>query len=225
MKITRRDLGVIMILVGILAIFLTYQVYFTDMQTQVEALQTEQKSLKSQITELQPVVDSAEFYQDEMERFQEEVEDMMDEYPVNVIYEDGIMYIVGLTDELDVQIPSLTVSEATVSNSVEGTGILEGKTYQLLKATETMTYTAADYDTVKELLDYIYADENSKKTITSVSMTFDSTSGEIAGSLNISVFAMTDGTRTYEEVDLPLDSLGIDCIFGEVTETEEADED
>ncbi len=224
MKITRRDLGVIMILVGIIAIFLTYQMYFTDMQTQVEALQEEQKSLKAQITELQPVVDDAEFYEAEMDRFVEEVEEMMDEYPVNVLYEDGIIYIVNLTEELDVEVTNLTVAEALSSNSVEGAGIFDGSTYELLRATETISYTAADYDTLKELLDYIYADENSKKTITSVTMSFNDQTGEITGSLNVSVFAMSDGTREYEDVDLPLDSLGIDCIFGEVEETEESDE-
>jgi hypothetical protein len=191
------------------------------MQAQVETLQAEQKSLKAQIDELQPVVDSADFYEQEMTRFEKEVAAVVEEYPVNVIYEDGIIYIVDLTDELDIKVPSLTVTPAASISSVEGTGVFDGKSYNLLSASEDLTYTAKDYDSLKALLDYIYADENSRKTITAVSMAFDSTSGKISGSMSVNVFAMSDGQRVYEPIELPLDSLGVENIFGEVQEAEE----
>lgn len=221
MKITRRDLGVIMILVGIMAIFLTYRLSFTKKQAEVEALQAEQASLRSQIDELQPIKDAADFYEKEMERFEKEIKETVEEYPVNVLFEDGIMYVVGIVDEMDVKIPNLTFTPSTAVSTVEGTGSFAGRTFELLRASESMTYTAADYDTLKELLKYIYSDENNKKTITAISMTFDSATGEISGSLNVNMFAMSDGSRLYEPVELPLDKLGLEHIFGEVVEKAE----
>lgn len=221
MKITRRDLSVIMILVGIMAVFLTYRLSFSSMQTQVEALQTEQKSLKQQIDELQPVKDAAEYYESEMASFEKEVKALVQEYPVDVRYEDGIMYVVELADELGADIPNLTFTPSTSIATVEGAGVFEEQNFELLKASDSMTYTVEDYDTLKELLDYIYSDDNNKRTITAVSMTFDQNTGEISGSLNVNMFALSDGSRTYEPVELPLDDLGLENIFGEVVETEE----
>lgn len=221
MKITRRDLGVLMILAGILVFFLTYQLNFVKKQEEVEALQTEQASLRKQIEELQPIKDSADFYESEMKRFEEEIEDIVQEYPVNVRFEDGIMYAVGIVEEMDVTIPNLTFTPSEAVTTVEGAGVFAEKKYELLRASESINYTVADYDTLKELLDYVYSDQNNKKTITSVTMTFDSSTGAISGALNISMFAMSDGSRVYEPVELPLDDLGLENIFGEVVEQQD----
>lgn len=218
MKITRRDLGVLMILVGIIAIFLTYRLSFVKKQEEVEALQAEQSSLRTQIDELQPIKDAAEFYEKEMDRFEKEIKDIVEEYPVNVLFEDGIMYVVEIADELDVEIPNLTFTPSSAISTVEGAGIFAEKKYELLRASESMTYTVTDYDTLKKLLDYVYSDKNNRKTITTISMTFDDATGEISGSLNINMFALSDGSRVYEPVELPLDKLGLEHIFGEVVE-------
>lgn len=225
MKITRRDLGVIMILVGFFAAFLVYQLYFTDMQTQVEALQEEQKSLKTQISELQPVVDDAPYYESEMERFQTDISDMMDEFSVDVLYEDGIMYVVELEENLAISIPSFSTTEASVSDTVEGAGSLAGYNYTLASSSLSFSYTLDSYDDMKDFVNYIYDDKENKRTITSISMSFGSTTGEITGSVVINTYAMSDGVKDYEEQDLPLDDLGVENIFGEIEETEEAEEE
>ena len=225
MKITRRDLGVIMILVGILSVFLVYQMNFKDMQTQVEALQEEQKNLKTQIDDLQPVKDNAPFYTSMMERFKDELTDIVAEFPVNILYEDGIMYVVELeeNEDFNVSIPSFTVSEAAVSQTVEGAGSLTGLTYTLGQSTMSFSYTADSYQDMKDFVDYVYSDVDNKRTITNVSMVFDNTTGEVSGSVNINMYVMSDGSSAYEQIELPLDSLGVENIFGEVQETE-ADE-
>lgn len=221
MKITRRDLGVILILVGILSVFLVYQMSFTKMQKEVETLQTEQKNIKKQIDELQPVKDNADFYKKEMEKFSKDIDGMISEFPVNILYEDGIMYVVELEDKLPVSIPSFTVNEATVTNSVEGQGSLAGKNYVLGKSTLYFTYTIDTYEDMKDFIDYVYADEENKRVISNVSMVFSKSTGEISGSISLNMFAMSDGTTPYESFDLPLENLGVDNIFGEVEESEE----
>ncbi len=223
MKITRRDLGVIMILVGILSVFLVYQMNFRDMQTQVEALQEEQKTLNSQIDELQPVKDNAPFYTSEMERFKDELTDIVAEFPVNILYEDGIMYVVELeeNEDFNVSIPSFTVSEAAVSQTVEGAGSLTGYTYTLGQSTLNFSYTVDSYEDMKEFVNYIYSDTDNKRTIPTISMMFNTETGSITGSININMYVMSDGTTPYEQIELPLDDLGVENIFGEISEEEE----
>lgn len=221
MKITRRDLGVIMILVGVLAVFLVYQLSFTKMQTKVEDLQNEQKNIKAQINELQPVKDNAPFYEKMMEQFLEELNKKTEEFPVQVRYEDGIMYVVELEDKVGVEISSFTASESSVVSSIEGTGSLLGHNYTLGIASLSFNYAVEDYDTMKEFLNYIYADKNNKRTITTVSISFDKKTGKINGAIDINMFALSDGIRTYEEQDLPIDKQGVGVIFGDVEEENE----
>lgn len=221
MKITRRDLGVIMILVGVLSIFLVYQMSFTKMQTEVETLQAEQKTLKTQIDELQPIVDNAPFYQSEMERFLSELDEIMEEFPVRILYEDGIMYVVELEEEVNVEVGSFTATESSVVSTIEGIGSLLGHNYALSSASLSFNYTVEDYAAMKEFLNYIYSDDNNKRNITSVSMAFDTETGEINGTISIGMFAMSDGLRQYTEQELPIDNQGVDCVFGEVEESED----
>ena len=223
MKITKRDLGVLMILVGVLVAFITYQMSFTKTMAEVEKLQEDQKVLSQKIKDLEPIKQQKDFYEAEMLRYAQEIEDIVAEYPVNVIYEDGIMYIVNMRDEIGTKVTSLTVNPATVVNSVKDG---DGKEYKLLKATESLAYEASDYAELKDLLNYIYKENEFKNIITAVSMSFNTTKGSIAGSLNISLYAMDDGSRVYEPIEIPEevfaeDNIGVDSIFGETEEAEE----
>jgi len=217
-----------MILVGILVAFLVYQTSFKTTMEEVEALQNEQNSLRSQIKDLEPIKANAPFYQSEMARYEKEIEDLVAAYPVDIIYEDGIMYIVNLMEEVDVDFATLTVKPAAsnVISSVDG----NAKRYSLTCAELATKYDAADYDSLKELLDYIYKNENFKNTITSVSMSFDKEEGTISGALNVNMYVLTDGTKIYEPVEIPIDfddeeNTGVDCIFGETVEAEETKEE
>ncbi len=223
MKITKRDLGVLMILVGLLVAFLTYQMSFTKTMDEVEKLQEEQKTLTQKIKEIEPVKQKKAFYESEMARYAEEIKKIVAEYPVNIIYEDGIMYVVDMREEVGTKVSVLTVNPAAVVSSVTDG---DGKEYKLLKATESMTYESSDYAELKDLLNYIYKESEFKNIITAVSMSFNNKEGSVTGALNISLYAMDDGSRVYEPVEIPEevfaeDNIGVDSIFGETEEAEE----
>ena len=52
MKLTRRDVSVLLYLIAILSIFLTYQFYYSSTISTAEEVLTECNSLQSQINEL-----------------------------------------------------------------------------------------------------------------------------------------------------------------------------
>ena len=228
MKITKRDIGVLMILVGILVAFLVYQTSFKTIMEEVEALQNEQNSLRAQIKDLEPVKANAPFYQNEMARYEKEIDELVAKYPVDIIYEDGIMYIVNLKEEVDVDFTTLTVTPAAtnVISTVEG----NAKRYSLTCAVENVSYEADDYESLKALLTYIYSSEEFKNTITSVAMSFDDEEGSISGSMNVNMYVLSDGSRIYTPVEIPEEftddeHTGVECIFGETVEAEETEEE
>lgn len=227
MKITRRDLGVLLIIAGILIAFLSYKMSFEGTLEEIDAIQAEQDKLNKEIADLQPLVDAAPRYEKEMKDMDEKTVKIMNEFAPDIWQEDNIMYVVEILDELNTKIPSFSAAPAVVVQTVDGTGALAGRSYSLGRATIGATYISESYDDLKAYIDYIYSDKKVKRVIDNINMTFDVTDGKISGSTTIYQYVMNDTTRTYDPVELPDDDLGIEseCIFGETEEaTEEADE-
>lgn len=222
MKITRRDLGVLMIIAGLIIAFLGYKMSFEPTQEEIEKLQDEQQSLKDQIKQLQPYVDAEPKYLKGMEEMKKMVDKIVGKFPDDIIQEDNIVYMVDLLDELKVKVPSFSANPASEVKAVEGAGDFADKRYALKSAHLNFSYEAEDYDVMKELLDYIYKEDGRK--INTVTLAFNRETGEISGGIDISAFVLTDGVSEYKPPVLPDDEYGIEsgCIFGE---TEESTED
>lgn len=223
MKITRRDLGVLMIIAGIIIAFLGYKMSFEPNQEEIETLQNEQSQLKKDIEALKPIKEDAPKWEKLIEDYKKNIKDILDEFPAGVKQEDNIMYVVELLDKLNIEIPSFSATEAAMKQEIKGAGSLEGQTYQLLTAGLNMVYKVDAYQDMKDMLDYFYSDKEHKRTLDSIGLSFDKETGEISGSAALTQYVMTDGNKKYEEVELPLEEIGIEngCIFGE---TEESDE-
>lgn len=230
MKITRRDLGVLMILAGILIAFLTYKLSFEKTLEEIDQLQAEQDAIRANIEKLQHYKDASSRYEKAMGDMAKEVTGILDEFPADVWQEDNIAYVVEMLDRkaLQLQVTNFSAEPAALVQKVDGSGALKAKAYTLKKASVTMLYNSHTYDAMKKLINYIYKDEEHKRGIESMSMTFDKETGEIEGTVKFNQYVLTDGNKTYEEAELPTgeDVLGIDsgCIFGE-TETEKETEE
>lgn len=221
MKITRRDLGVILVLIGLIAVFVVYRTVFTTKQTEIENLEAQEIELREKIAELQAKKDNEQFYLDEIARMSSEVSDIMGEFPSKQLYEDGIMYLNELEETFDVRIPTYTVTESSVISTTDGTLDGEAKSFSLASASVAINCTVSDYDEMKNLIDYIYSDENVRRDIQSVSFSMDNSTGEITMDASYNVFSMNDNTREYEEQKLEDVELSVENIFGEVVEEEE----
>ena len=225
MKITRRDLGVLMIIAGIIIAFLGYKMSFQPNQEEIEQIQNEEAQLKKDIAELQPIKEDAPKYEKLIKQYQQDLEDIMKEFPADVWQEDNIMYVVELLDneDLHLDIPGFAANPATVTNTVQGAGSFAEKVYTLLRASLSFGYTVDEYADAKAFIDYIYSDKEHKRTLDNISLMFDKETGEISGTTNITQYVITDGSKQYAEQELPDDNLGIEsgCIFGETEESEE----
>ncbi len=246
MKITRRDLKVILLLVGILSAFLAYQMYFSKKLDEIEAEQNKQAQLEKEIKELQQKKDQEPKLKADMATWEKEILEKLNEFPVYQKYEDGILYLRHLEEEFDIYFGKYTILEASAVQNV--TGKVNGKDYatQLLAANTNTTYVTT-YEDFKELVDYIYADENVTRVINNVTMTFDRTTGQLSGNLVMDAYAMIGGDRVYEDVEIPgydelyeedfeyetdpdtgetISMIGVENIFGtiETTEAVETDE-
>lgn len=244
MKITKRDLKVVLLLIGILSAFLAYQMYFSTKLEEIEAEHNKQAQLEKEIKELEEKQSHEKEYRDNMAKWETEILAKLTEFPVYQRYEDGILYLRHLEEEFDVYFGDYTVLEAASVQKVTGKVNYNDYATQLLSANTTTSYITT-YEVFKELVNYIYADEEVTRVIDTLNITVDSETGELKGNLVMQAYAMIGGDRKYEEVEIPgydelydedyeyetdpetgetISMIGVENIFGEKETEPETDE-
>ncbi len=168
MKLTRRDISVLLYLVAIIAVFLTYQFYYSPTVTSAESVLTECTTLQAQVNELKAKVDNQPIYEAEIEEMKDEIAEVLDYYPSSISEEDILLYVKELNDELDMGIESVSFSTATPVYSVVGSGHAEEYSFLAESISVTVNYTT-DYDGLKRIVDYIN-DDPDHRVISSISI-------------------------------------------------------
>lgn len=95
MKVSKRDILLLVGFIGILLGFGTFYWVFMPAQEKVEAMKAENIQLRQQITDLTIKTNNKETYMTEMERMAKEIEDIYQVFPVNVKAEDVILMAIN----------------------------------------------------------------------------------------------------------------------------------
>jgi hypothetical protein len=213
MKIAKREVAIIMVIIGLLAAICSYRFYFSSKLDEVDEQETLQKSLQSQIDEINLKVDDEKRMRSQMTDWESEVNDEVALYDVAYTYEDGILYMKEIEDAGLATITSYTVGETGIAATVAGQGIFAGKTFNEGSTTYTFNYAVESYDALKTFIDYIVSRGNGIRALTSMSYSVD-TEGSISGSVNMNIYTMSDGSKAYEQPVINDVDLGINNIFG-----------
>lgn len=168
MKLTRRDVSVLLYIVAILAVFLTYQFYYSSTVESAEEVLTECNSLQAQVNELKAKVDNQPIYEAEIEDMKEGIAEVLDLYPSTISEEDIILYVQELNEELNMGIDSVSFSSATPIYSVVGSGHAEEYSFLAESISVNINYTT-DYDGLKRIVNYIN-DDPDHRVISSISI-------------------------------------------------------
>lgn len=228
MKISRRDISIIMIAIGLLVAFVVYQFIFRPTMEERDEVMEDRKALEKEYNDLKAVVDNQQTYVTNTTTWETKLNKLVASFPAYYLYEDGIMYLRGLeqSDAFHVYFNSYTVNETAITDTYTGRVNGNEKAYVFGNSTISASFTLESYDDMKSMISNIYTDSN-PKSMESISVLFDNTTGIITGSLNLNMYSLTDGTNTYKAPEIPAMSVGIDCIFGEIIppEPEEVEEE
>ena len=159
MKITKRDLTVILYLTGIALAFVAYQFYFRTKMEDADALDQQSDALEITVDDLK----SKDAQRPEIERRIKEYEAKIDEiakmYQPEISHEDTIMYVNELLETQDVLITELKMTDPSVVYVVAGSGT--ASRYAMMAQNNAMSFEyATHYNGLKNLLNAIY---NSKE--------------------------------------------------------------
>ena len=93
MRVTRRDIKVILLLIGILSAFITYQFYLKSKLEDIDKVKDQITTLKAEIDDLRIKKRSENLFREQMGNQEKEVNAKIAEFPESQWYEDGILFL------------------------------------------------------------------------------------------------------------------------------------
>ena len=222
MKVSKRDISIVMVLLGVIALFCVYQFYYRDSQKKVEELQ---KSINKSVAENNELLKIDETkLNNEMTASETQLNEMLKGYPAYYRLDDTIMYLYDLEqrkDDIGVHFYRYTMNSSQVEDSYMGT--FKDKTVLFADSVATIEaeFNTETYSGCKTLLKAIYEDPMAKN-FSYLELTFSNLTGQVYGKINYNLYAVTDfATLSTDktnfpqpEVMIPQVKMGVDCIFG-----------
>lgn len=236
MEKKKRDILLLLLLVGVLAFYLVYQFFFLKVQTQIESVEAENEGLQTKISGLQALLPNEDKYNEEIETMTADMAEITSKFPADSRLEDSYLFAINLSDQSGMTYSSISVGAkepfyqpgATDAESATGTAPaateaaaadaspVGADTGMIMYKIPVGFGIQTTYDGLKKAIDYICTQEE-RKTIESLSVSFDNSTGNLSGTMSVNIFTLTGTNNTYEEPNIPTDiPTGTGNIFGTI---------
>ena len=226
MKVSKRDISIVMVLLGVIALFCVYQFYYQKQMDEVTKLENEIKVKRQENEELLKI--DQQQLQNDMTKWQNELRDMVVKYPAYYRYDDMLWYLCGLEniEEFGVHFYEYYVLPSSVTESYLGKFNEKSVFFASSLATYNMKFTTETYEGCKKMLAYIYNDGSNKITarnFDSITLEYDNYTGVVNGTIFANAYGVSDfktlgqGNDTNyppSEAVIPKISMGVECVFG-----------
>lgn len=222
--ISERDKFLLCVIGSLLIVFLAYYFGFRGLTEKTAALQSEISTLNTKYTDLKDKAANAEQYAKDTENYNLLYDTLLSNYDSGFSQKATLLFTTNIESELDVWIRTVSMPEATAiytfgnvtsTNPVSGGGTVYTTDMKGYKKAVTYSY-ECDYDTFKELLEYIL-EYDTRYTIDTVSCSYNEEDELMSGNISIAQYAVTGSDREYYEPEIDSIDLGTENLF--VSET------
>lgn len=215
MKIAKKDIAVLMVIVGLIAAFCSYKFYFSGKLEEIDQENTKQASIQAEIDKVSKVAATDTDMNNQVAKWAKEVDEIVARYDVAYQYEDGILFMKSIENQSNftATISTYTVGESVLSTTIAGQGEFAGKSFMQGTTTYSYGYSVDSYDSLKNLINYVVSDKSGVKSLDS--MTFAMNGEGFTGNITMTVYTLADGSSAYEAPSISGVETGIDRIFPE----------
>jgi len=217
--ISKRDLNLILMLLGIMAIVLTYFMIFSKWEEETAAMQAQYSALVPQRDALLEHERKIPEYNAAIAEAELLVAEELEHYAPIVRVEDMIMYAIDLETRFNMAIPNLSFSDAVTLRDFAVMRGGEEVTYSAKSASMSFPCTVT-YENLKKAIDYIYATPY-RTQLNSLSVTFDNNLGGLSANMSVTKIFIDDGSGAATDADVPQYPLGNENPFNTVIFAEE----
>lgn len=222
MKVKKNEIAILIALAGALVALLVYLYVFNPYREKTEALKADNITQGEYLAKLEDWASKMEQMQADTETMLGEVNQTFARFPVKSKAEDAIMYAVELeSQDPDTYISAIGLSNPEMVYAAAPTNVRLHKddaeashTYQLycqqISFTQEFTYNG-----MKRYVNSIVKDSQ-RKSIGTLNMAYDSTTGILVGTTNMNLYTLTGGEEEYEKTPIPPRPMGTNNIFGTI---------
>lgn len=216
MKISKKEIYLLLALVGIGIAVCAWQFGFKKINAKTEVLTAETEVLKSEITKYTAVKDNIELYKTGIDSATNHIAEVLYDFPVYIMEEDMIM----LGRNIEKNIDNTTVSSIAFGNASNVFSVASRPadattvpiSYGLYNNAINISYETT-YDGFKDLVGYI-CDNKNRMSITNFSLAYDSLSGMLTATTTVNMYSVTGTDKEYTQQNLSGVGTGTDNIFG-----------
>ncbi len=216
MNISKRDLSLLITLVGLLVFLGAYLGIYNNFNSKADEIKNEISSLRPRLEELQGHYSKLADYEAGIDSSIEHVETALKKFPGDVRSEDLLMYAIALQNDVGLDISGVSFAPVEVVSHFQI--VREGeKGPEFIPMAAMRTGLSANcslsYGELKKLVNYIYATKYCT-TLDRVLVNYNSENGELSGSVDLSKYFVSSMDYTYEPTDVPDVPLGASNPFG-----------
>lgn len=235
-NVTERDKKLLFLLGAILVLAISYFFIFSPNQDKADEVKEENKNLSAYVTELDEKIAHEAEKKAEIVTFNNNRNAIIDKFPNGMTHEKAISILADLEDETEIFSDQVTLAvnniffnqeeamqnseiqietediASTSSVAVQGVSTEQYPMLKGYKTTLTLSFTCTDQQ-LTDALNFIneYKDKMSVETIT---VGYDETSGNLAGTMNLCMFSLDGSKNEYQEPEISDVKLGVANIFG-----------
>lgn len=217
MTISKRDAKLLLILFGIVILLVGYLAVYNPYNNKADEVKAEISELETSAEELRGYYNNLDAYYAGIDSASEIIEEEMGRYPTSVRHEDMIMYAISMEKDIDIDITNISFSGPNVVAAFQGASEDEnGETVvkDMTAQQNAMTVSCdMSYKGLKDMIKYITKTEQ-RTTLDSVSVSFDAETAQINGSATFNKYFISSPDDEYVETQVPKIPLGKDDLFG-----------
>ncbi|MDD5955664.1 MAG: hypothetical protein PUC40_01595 [Lachnospiraceae bacterium] len=222
MQLQKKDIKLIIVLVGVLILVVAYFVVYRNYDQQTQDLQSQIDSLQPELQQLREYDEHKQEYLDGTEAYKENMKSIMSSLPTSVWTEDQIMLARRMEEDLDITDTSESFADPIVVTQFKGTPLDDIDNYSdqvdMTSNKYQMTLAAdMDYSQMKDFLDYVY-DEDYMTGLDSITMNYDAEKADLSVSAVINQYTLSYQDAPEEDHKVPEVSKGVKDPFGTYSE-------
>lgn len=235
MKVSKRDISLLIMLVGILLLVLAYFMVFTPYQEKVEVVRTENESLKIQAEALETLSARRAIFMEESATTQESIQEKIYRFPVDMKEEDMILYMRDIEENTPTYVGSISMPpfvgiELTpqtepdqLASVPDIAGIVANYRFvndgripdvysMLLSYSSNQTVFTTTYSGLKSIMRGLSADDD-RKSVEQITMAYDDGTGNLQVNMTLNHFILSGSGKEYT-APTTISSHGLSSIFG-----------
>jgi hypothetical protein len=217
MNISKRDIKMLLILLGIGIFVLCYFFVYATHIEENEYLLEDIEDADNELARLRSFESRRSFYAENIISAEEFILEAQAEYPADIHTANLIMYAVELQENIGIGTGGITFVQPVEIMTLRGLAEDDGGGYSFAPRTAYRTgiimNCSLTYQELKDLVDYIY-NQSVKASIHSISLSYNSATGLLHGNVVINKAFLSSEDAEYVAAQIPEMSVGLPNPFG-----------